>query len=204
MTADNLAAHVTRAREANVLFFADECYVDVYEEDAYPDGPPSVLQVAGDGAHGVLSFLSLSKRSGMTGYRSGAMVGDPDMIGALKRLRTATGTASPEFVQRAAVVAWSDDEHAAARRKIFADKRAIVAKAFADLGMPVVASKAGLYLWVEVEDDMAATDRLLEHGVVASPGRFFGAGGEGYLRLALIPTLDDCEAAADALRRALR
>ena len=204
MSLDNLAAHVERSRSAGALFFADECYLDVYEEDVYPEGPASVLQAAGPGATGVLSFLSLSKRSGMTGYRSGAMVGDPEIIGALKKLRTATGTASPEFVQRAAVVAWSDDAHAAERRKIFAAKRAIIAEAFAELGLRVVASQAGLYVWVEVEDDMVATDRLLEHGVVVSPGRFFGRGGEGHLRLALVPTLDECEAAADALRKALR
>jgi succinyldiaminopimelate transaminase len=204
MSGDNLAAHVERSRSSGALFFADECYLDVYEEDAFPEGPASVLQVAGPGAPGVLSFLSLSKRSGMTGYRSGAMVGDPEIIGALKKLRTATGTASPEFVQRAAVVAWRDDAHAAQRRKIFAAKRAILGEAFADLGLRVVASRAGLYLWVEVGDDMAATERLLEHGVVVSPGRFFGRGGEGHLRLALVPALDECEAAADALRRALR
>lgn len=204
MSLENLTQHVERSRDAGALFFADECYVDVYEDDAFPDGPASVLQAAGPGAPGVLSFLSLSKRSGMTGYRSGAMVGDPEIIGALKKLRTATGTASPEFVQWAAVAAWGDDEHAAERRKVFADKRAIISKAFADVGLRVVASRAGLYVWVEVEDDMAATDRLLEDGVVVSPGRFFGKGGEGHLRLALVPTLAECEAAADALRRALR
>ena len=203
MSIDEIESFLTRCRESGALFFADECYVDVYEEAAHPEGPGSVLQIAGREAKGVLSFLSLSKRSGMTGYRSGAMVGDAEMIAALKKLRTATGTASPEFVQAAAVVAWSDDGHVAYQRKIFAEKRAIIAAAFADLALRVVASTAGLYVWVQVDDDLAVADRLLEHGVVVSPGRFFGHGGEGYLRLALVPALDECGAAADALRRAL-
>ncbi len=187
------------ARENGTLLLSDECYADVYEPAAFPDGPPSILQVAGAGAPGVLAFLSLSKRSGMTGYRSGAIVGDAEAIGVLKKLRTTTGTASPEFVQVAAVAAWSDDSHAAERREIFAAKRATLRKAFDHLGMEVVASTAGLYIWVRVGDDVAATDRLLDRGVVVSPGRFFGTGGEGYLRLALVPTLEECEQAVEVL-----
>ena len=149
------------------------------------------------------ALASNSSGKGMTGYRSGAMVGDADAIGALKRLRTATGTASPDFVQAAAAAAWSDDAHAAERRAIFAKKRQVVRPAFEKLGLEVVASSAGLYMWVQVEDDMATTERLLEHGIVVSPGRFFGAGGEGYLRLALVPTVDDCEDAGNAIVEAL-
>ncbi|MCP4309061.1 MAG: aminotransferase class I/II-fold pyridoxal phosphate-dependent enzyme [bacterium] len=191
------------ARANDALLLSDECYADVYEPDVYPEGPASSLQVAGPGASGVLSFLSLSKRSGMTGYRSGAIVGDADAIGALKKLRTATGTASPEFVQAAAAAAWNDDEHAAVRREIFAAKRAILRPAFERLGMEVVASHAGLYLWIRVDDDLATSGLLLESGVVVSPGRFFGPGGEGYLRLALVPTLEECEHAVEVLVQCL-
>jgi len=200
---DDLAALLATARASDTLLMSDECYVDVYEESAIPGGPGSVLQHAGDGAPGVLAFFSCSKRSGMTGYRSGAMVGDPEAIAALKRLRTATGTASPEFVQAAAAAAWSDDEHAATRRAIFAKKRAVLRPAFTKLGMEVVASRAGLYMWIEVEDDLATTERLLEAGIVVSPGRYFGEGGEGFLRLALVPTVAECEEAVAAIEEAL-
>jgi aspartate/methionine/tyrosine aminotransferase len=182
---------------------SDECYADVYEPDVHPQGPASVLQVAGDGSQGVLGFFSLSKRSGMTGYRSGTIVGDADAIAALKRLRTATGTASPEFVQAAAAAAWSDDSHAGERRDVFTAKRRVLRAAFDKLGMETVASTAGLYLWVRVDDDLVITDRLLEAGIVVSPGRFFGDGGEGYLRLALVPTLEECEQAVEVLVQCL-
>lgn len=201
--APTLERFVAQAREVGALFLSDECYSDVYDPGLHPEGPPSVLQVAGDGARGVLAYFSCSKRSGMTGYRSGAVVGDAEAIAALKKLRTATGTASPEFVQAAAVAAWSDDAHAAERREIFAAKRTVLRKAFADLGHPTVASEAGLYLWIEVDDDLEMTDRLLAGGVVVSPGRFFGSGGEGYLRLALVPALAECEAAAEVVRTCL-
>jgi len=162
-----------------------------------------MLQVAGGSASGLLVYLSLSKRSGMTGYRSGAIVGDPEAIEALRALRSTTGTIPPEFTQAAAIAAWSDDAHVAARRAIFSEKRRILRGAFERLGMEIVASRAGLYLWVAVDDDLAVTDRLLDHGIVVSPGRFFGPGGEGYLRLALVPTVEECRAAADALVDAL-
>ncbi len=194
---------VQTARSHGTLLLSDECYADVYEPGVYPHGPASTLQVAGPGAPGVLAFFSLSKRSGMTGYRSGAIVGDRDAITALKKLRTATGTASPEFVQAAAATAWSDDSHATARREIFAAKRAVLRTAFEKLELPVVASSAGLYLWVQVDDDLDTADRLLQSGVVVSPGRFFGQGGEGYLRLALVPTLEECEQAVEVLVQCL-
>lgn len=203
-TAGELADLYRKARSHGALLASDECYADTYEEDVYPGGPASVLQIAEEGIAGALVFLSLSKRSGMTGYRSGAIVGDAEAIAALKQLRETTGTASPNFVQDAAAAAWGDDAHAAERRAIFADKRRILERAFSDLGMDVVASRAGLYLWVKVEDDIAVSDHLLDHGVVVSPGRFFGPGGEGYIRLALVPALEECEQAAAALTDALR
>jgi acetylornithine aminotransferase len=139
----------------------------------------------------------------MTGYRAGAIVGDPEAIAALTMLRTATGTAAPEYTQAAATAAWSDDAHAAERRKIFSAKRRVLRAAFVEAGLEVVGSEAGLYIWLKVDDDVAAAGRLLERGIVVSPGRAFGPGGEGYVRLALVPTLDECEQAAGAVVAAL-
>ena len=200
MDRDTVESFVTRARESETWLCADECYVDLYEGEP----PASVLEVAGPGAGGVLSFLSLSKRSGMTGYRSGAVVGDATAIARLTSLRTATGTASPEFVQAAAISAWSDDDHPRERREIFASKRDVLRRAFDAAGLEVVGSEAGLYLWLRVGDDVDATARLLDHRVVVSPGRAFGPGGEGYIRLALVPTLDECAEAAEAVVRCLK
>ena len=187
-------------RASGALLAADECYVDLYDGD---EPPPSILQLAGQDCRGVLAYFSCSKRSGMTGYRSGAIVGDPDAIAVLRRFRTSVGTAPPEFVQEAAAAAWSDDVHAGERRAIFAEKRAVLRAGFEEMGFEVVASRAGLYLWVAVDDDVAVTERLLDEGVVVSPGRAFGPGGEGPLRLALVPTVDQCRDAVAVLRQCL-
>lgn len=187
-------------REHDTLLLSDEPYVDLYEDDV----PHSALEVAGPGSPGVLSFFSCSKRSGMTGYRSGAIVGDAEAIAALKNLRSSVGVSSPEFVQMAAAAAWADDEHVAERREIFTAKRRVLRSRLEEDGIVVIGSHAGLYLWVQVEDDVAATKRLLADGVVVSPGRAFGPGGEGHIRLALVPTLDECAEAAEVVAACLR
>jgi len=197
---DDLTDLVAACREHEALLMTDECYADLYEGDP----PPSALQAAGPGCEGVLAFFSLSKRSGMTGYRSGAIVGDAAGIAALRQLRGSVGVAPAEFVQAAAAAAWSDDAHPAERRDIFARKRAVLGAAFADMGYEVVGSRAGIYLWVRVGDEAAATRRLLERGVVVSPGPAFGPGGEGFIRLALVPTLEECLDSVEVLKSCLR
>ena len=73
-------------------------------------------------------------------------------------------------------------------------------------GWKVVASNATMYLWVAIptgEPAEAVAERLLPHGLLISPGTFFGPSGEGYIRFALVPTLDECERAAVILRRSV-
>lgn len=192
---------VDRCRQHGVLLCSDECYVDLYGEDDHP--VPSALQVAGDGARGVLSFLSLSKRSGMTGYRSGAVVGDAAAIERIFKLRTSTGTAPSEFVQQGSVTAWNDDLHVAERRRAFDAKRILLREGLEGMGLEIAASRAGLYLWVKVDDDLAATTALAQAGVAVAPGRIFGSRGVGFLRLALVPDLDTCRLALDRIRAVL-
>ncbi len=63
-----------------------------------------------------------------------------------------------------------------------------------------------MYLWLAVpegESSEHAAARLLEHGIVVAPGSYLGRHGEGYVRLALVPTVEDCERAARILEDAL-
>jgi succinyldiaminopimelate transaminase len=188
------------ARANDILLCSDECYQELYFDEA----APSLLEVAGADAAGVLAVLSLSTRSGMTGYRSGAIVGDATLVSQLRVLREDTGTASPDFVQAAAQVAWADDAHVAQRRAIFAAKREVVLAGLAALGLRWSGSEATFYVWVRVpgEDDVAYATALLDAGLVVTPGRSFGAGGEGWIRLALVPDLSGCREAMDRWRAA--
>jgi LL-diaminopimelate aminotransferase len=178
--------------EHDVLLFSDECYNDLYTGEPQP----SILEVTRERT---LAFCSLSKRSGMTGYRSAMMAGDPELIAALKKLRPSIGAATPSFVQDAAVAAWGDDGHVEERRRIFAEKRALFKDFFKRTNLDFLPTDASLYLWITVPngDDEGYALRLLEEGIVVAPGRSFGSGGEGYIRIALVPGLEECKKAIE-------
>jgi len=196
---DDLAALYEKCLATDTLLLSDEAYGDIYADTP----PPSILDVADPGVTGALAFFSCSKRSGMTGYRSGAIVGDQAAIEVLRRLRSSVGVASPEFIQEAAAAAWADDVHAADRREIFSAKRNVLRSGLESAGIEVVGSEAGLYLWLKVDDETVATKRLLADGVVVSPGTAFGPGGEGHLRMALVPTVEECAEAVEVVTRCL-
>ncbi len=180
-------------REHDILLFSDECYNDVYSGDP----PPSILEVTRERT---LAFVSLSKRSGMTGYRSAMMAGDPELIAALKKMRPSIGAASPGFVQEAATAAWNDDAHVEQRNRIFAAKRKLFTNFFEKAGFRWTFTNASLYLWAEVPEEYGGDDeayalKLLEEGIIVAPGSSFGPGGEGFFRVALVPTLEECREA---------
>jgi succinyldiaminopimelate transaminase len=188
------------AAEHDFLLCSDEAYTELW----FTEPPRSALEVA-DRSH-VVVFQTLSKRSSMTGYRSGFIVSSPEMVSALKTYRPSTGAAPQEFVQRASVVAWNDEAHVARARDSYRRKREVLLGVLARKGWRVAASEATMYLWVEVPGDEtseACAERLLRHGIVVAPGAYLGEAGEGYVRIALVPTLAECERAAGILEEIL-
>jgi LL-diaminopimelate aminotransferase len=172
---------------------SDECYADLY----FDAPPPSFLQAT---LRRAIAFHSLSKRSGMTGMRSGFMAGDAEIVAALRRFRPSIGTASPDFIQAAAAAAWGDDVHAAERRSVLAMKRALFLSLARAMDLEVVGSEAGLYLWVKSPggDDVAYAEKLARKaGILVQPGSYLGEAGRGYFRLSLSPTLAHCRHAVE-------
>ena len=183
---DELAA---RAREQDFWIASDEAYTELW----FDEPPPSALQAADTSR--VIVFQTLSKRSSMTGYRSGFVAAPREIVDALKSYRPTVGTAPQEFVQRASVVAWNDERHVEETRARYAAKRDVMVPALEAQGWEIVASDATMYLWTVGPD----VEALLDRGVLVSPGSFFGPSGEGYVRFALVPTLDECRRAAEIL-----
>ena len=179
--------------EYGFVLVSDECYVDLGYDGVQPK---SLLQF---GRKGCLVVHSLSKRSGMTGYRSGFVAGDAELIATYARFRASMGTAPQEFVQAAATLAWTEPKHVEERIATFAQKRRVLIEMCRERVLTVHGSEAGLYLWVEVpagSDGMGYAQRLREHGIVVAPGSFFGKGQERYIRLALVPSIDECRQVA--------
>jgi len=168
---------------------SDEAYTELW----FDQSPPSMLQLA-DRSRTIV-FQTLSKRSSMTGYRSGFVAAPPEIVSALKAYRPTVGTAPQEFVQRASVVAWNDERHVDETRARYRAKRDVMIPAIEAKGWEIVASEATMYIWVIGPDPEA----LLERGIIVSPGEMFGPSGAGYVRFALVPTLDECRRAAAIL-----
>ena len=177
------------AAERGFLLASDEAYSELW----FDEPPPSALQV--EDRSRVVAFHTLSKRSSMTGYRSGFVAAPSEIVAALKAYRPTVGTAPQEFVQRASVVAWSDERHVDETRARYRAKREVMIPAIEAKGWEIVASDATMYLWV-VGPDPAV---LLERGIIVSPGEMFGPSGSGYVRFALVPTLEECKRAAELL-----
>jgi succinyldiaminopimelate transaminase len=188
------------ARRHGFLLASDEAYSELWFESP----PPSALELAD--RTNVLVFNTLSKRSSMTGYRSGFAAGDPSLIAALRAFRPTVGTAPQEFVQRASIAAWGDESHVQETRDRYGRKRRLIAGALERRGVRIAGAAATMYLWVAVpegETSESFAGRLLEHGVVVAPGAYLGAAGEGYVRFALVPGLEECERAAAILEEVL-
>jgi succinyldiaminopimelate transaminase len=188
------------ARRHGFVLASDEAYSELW----FDEPPVSALQLVD--LTNVAVFNSLSKRSSMTGYRSGFVAGDAQIVAALRRFRPNLGTAPQEFVQRASVVAWEDEEHVERSRSAYRRKRGVFVDLFERKSIRVAGGGATMYLWIAVpggEPSEEFASRLLEHGVVVAPGSYLGPSGEGYARLALVPTLADCERAAAILEDVL-
>jgi succinyldiaminopimelate transaminase len=186
-----------RARAYGFYLGSDEAYTELW----YDEPPGSAVQLRD--RTNVVVFQTLSKRSSMTGYRSGFVCAPPEVIQALRAFRPNVGTAPQDFVQRASVVAWDDEAHVEGIRELYARKRALLEPLFE---LTEGSSVATFYLWFRVPGGESAEElaaRLLEHGVVIAPGSYFGPSGDGYARLALVPPIAECERAAEILRAVL-
>jgi acetylornithine aminotransferase len=140
----------------------------------------------------------------MTGYRAGFVCAPAEVCDALRAFRPTVGTAPQEFVQRAATAAWSDDAHVEGIRALYRRKRETLLPALERGGLRAAGGAASFFLWLDVGgSSVDFARRLLDAGIVAAPGAFFGPAGEGYVRFALVPTQAECERAAAILQEVL-
>jgi acetylornithine aminotransferase len=187
-----------RAREHGFLLCSDEAYSELW----FGDEPVSALQV-GDRTN-IVVFNTLSKRSSMTGMRCGFVCAPRDVSDALRAFRPSVGTAPQEFVQWAGVAALSDEAHVEEVRAVYRRKRDTLLPVLEAKGLRLAGGDATFFLWLAVggpSEEFAS--RLLDAGILVAPGSFFGADGEGCVRMALVPTQVECERAAAILEDVL-
>jgi LL-diaminopimelate aminotransferase len=192
-------------RKNDIILASDEAYSEYYYG---PKPPPTALEV---GTDGVVVFNSLSKRSAMTGYRVGWIAGDPRIVDLFRKMKTNVDSGTPTFVQDAAVAAFGDEAHVAKMREEYRLKMELMVSAFAAAGLPSKMPEGTLYLWQRVPKGMTSLEfagvlMRPEIAVVTTPGSAIAETvadgsnpGEGYVRLALVPEVDDVRRAADRI-----
>ena len=201
---------IRRADAHDFVIAADECYSEIYRDEATP--PAGLLQAAaamgrGDYARCIV-FHSLSKRSNAPGLRSGFVAGDADILERFLLYRTYHGCAMSPPVQAASARAWSDEAHVVANRVAYRNKFSAVLDVL-DGCLDVTTPSAGFYLWprTPVPDTDFARGLYASENVTVLPGSFLSrpAGGSdpgaSHVRIALVAPLDDCVEAALRIRR---
>jgi len=190
---------VAWAREHDVVIAHDLAYSEV-AYDGYV--PPSILEVPGS-RDVAIEFNSLSKTFNMTGWRIGMAVGNAELVGALRRVKSNIDSGAPQAVQQMAITALDGPGDVIAERNaIYQHRRDRVVEVLRALGLHVDPPKASLYVWARLPAGQTASDyaqRLVEQtGVVVTPGTGYGEAGEGYIRLSLTIADDRIE---EGLRR---
>jgi LL-diaminopimelate aminotransferase len=196
---DFFARLVAFAGEHDLLVVHDNAYADI-TYDGYV--APSFLETPGAVEVGVEMF-SLSKSYNMTGWRSGALVGNSEVVDAFWRLKTNMDSGMFGAVQRASAAALAGPQDCVREMcEVYRRRRDLLVEALRAVGIRATPPKGTIYLWVPVPEGYSSasfTEQVLEQAdVVVTPGAAYGPTGEGYVRLSL--TVPD-ERLREAVRR---
>ncbi|MDX6542017.1 MAG: LL-diaminopimelate aminotransferase [Gaiellales bacterium] len=184
------------------------CHDNAYAELTY-DGivAPSFLAAPGAREAGI-EIYSLSKSLSMPGWRIAFAVGNAELIGRLRTLKTNIDSGM-----------WLAEQHAAIRavervpsftaelRELYGRRRDVLCDGLERLGLEHVRPRGALYAWVRVPDgggSVAFAEQLLERAaVVVGPGAAYGPSSDGYVRLSLTVPEERLSEALDRISRAL-
>jgi len=181
---------IALARKHDIFVVHDLAYADIVF-----DGwkAPSIMQVPGAKDIAV-EFFTLSKSYNMAGWRVGFMVGNPDLVAALTRIKSYHdyGTFTP--LQIAAIAALEGDQQCVSEIAAqYQSRRDVLARGLIEAGWPVEIPKASMYIWARIPEPYRAlgslefSKQLLAKAKVSvSPGIGFGDYGDEYVRFALI------------------
>jgi len=166
------------------------CHDAAYMEVAY-DGerPPSLLQVKG--AQDVaVEFNTLSKSHNMAGWRTGALLGNADVVRTLFTLKTNADSSHFLPIFEASIAALSGDQSwLVDRNNIYQQRRDALLAGLHAAGLDAATPRASLYVWAAIPPgwncEQFAVQALEQAWVSLTPGTVFGAGGAGYVRISL-------------------
>ena len=189
---------VDYAQDNDVIVCHDAAYIEL-TFDGYE--APSFLSVPGAMEVGI-EINSLSKAFNMTGWRMGFAVGNADIIAGLKKVKSNLDSGAFQAVQEAGITAMTGPQDMIhALRKLYVERRDALVDGLRNIGWSVEKPKATFYVWAPVPDGSPSVEfslKLLDAGIVATPGIGFGEYGEGYIRFALTVPVNTIK---EAIRR---
>ena len=181
---------VAFCRENNIIVIHDFAYADLVF-DGYK--PPSFLQVPGAKETGVEMF-SLSKSYSMAGWRVGFCVGNPEIVAALKRIKSYLDYGIFQPIQIASIIALNGPYDCV--KEIvgtYCKRRDTLVDGLNRIGWPTAKPKGTMFVWAKIPDpyvkigSVEFSKMLIKKAKVAvSPGIGFGEYGDEYVRFALV------------------
>ena len=216
MTLDQWREIFELSDQYGFVIAADECYSEIYfNESSRPLGALQAAYLLGRSYANLVVFSSLSKRSNVPGMRSGFVAGDKALIAKFLLYRTYHGSAMSPSVQMASVAAWNDEAHVIENRRLYAEKFNAVTPLLSTI-MDVEMPDAAFYLWAKIKDSAKSainsdTDFALklyrDLNITVLPGSLLAREahginpGAGFIRLALVASLDECLQAAERIQQ---
>ncbi|MHB8329244.1 MAG: aminotransferase class I/II-fold pyridoxal phosphate-dependent enzyme [Acidimicrobiales bacterium] len=195
------------AREHDVVLVHDFAYADI-AFDGYQ--PPSILQVPG-AKDVAVELYSLTKSFSMAGWRVAFMVGNPEVVAALTKLKSYLDYGTFQPIQIAAIVAMNDaPDYPKEVNEAYKERRDALCEGLNRIGWRVTPPKGTMFVWAPIPEPYRemgslefASFLVSEAEVATSPGVGFGPGGDGYVRFALIENDKRIGQAVRNLRRTL-
>lgn len=194
-----------------LIAFAKKYDIIVLHDNAYSelvfDGKTcgSFLRFPGAREVGV-EFNSLSKTYGLAGARVGFCVGNREVVGRLKTLKSNMDYGMFLPIQKAAIAAITGDQSCVAEtRAAYEKRRDLLCDGFNAIGWQIDKPEATMFVWAKIpdhfNDSLEFVTELFERtGVLVTPGSAFGPSGEGYVRMALVQDEEAIGKAVNAVK----
>lgn len=194
-----------------LIAFARENDIVVLHDNAYSelvfDGKSTGSFLRFEGATQVgVEFNSLSKTYGLAGARIGFCVGNADVVGAVKTLKSNMDYGMFLPVQKAAIAAITGDQSCVEETcRAYESRRNALCDGFTAAGWKIERCAGTMFVWADIPagfDSSAhfAMELLERTGVIVTPGSAFGPSGEGHVRLALVQDEATIARAAELIR----
>jgi alanine-synthesizing transaminase len=195
------------ALENEVLLVHDNAYAELGFDGFRP---PSILQASG-AKQCAVELYSMTKAFSMAGWRMAYLVGNPEVVQALAKLKSYLDYGAFQPIQIAATVTLNEDpDHPEQAQAVYQSRRDALCDGLRRIGWEVEPPRGSMFVWAPIPEPYRelgsvefASMLVKEAKVATSPGIGFGPGGDGHVRFALIENEQRIGQAVRNLRRAL-